>query len=209
MYRLSRHAPLTALRIAMLLVLVAPPAMADPHYPPPQLPAVYDDSAGRSPLPRQALDRWWLLFDDPALNALEDEALQSAPDALTQEARLIEARATFRSEIDQTLPQGEINGSASQQTAQSVTGNQNSLFPIGGVTTIESATFSPSWEIDFFGRLAVQRAGRQVRLGGDAVQHRRRGGEPGRRRGRRVFQGHGARHPDRGRPRDGAHRHRP
>ena len=157
MDRLSRLAPVGVLRITILFVLAAPPAIADPHFAPPQLPAVYDESAGRSALPRQALDHWWLLFDDPALNSLEDEALRTAPDALTQEARLIEARATFRSEIDQTLPQGEISGNASQQNAQSVTGNQNSLFPIGGVTTTESVTFSPSWEIDLFGRLAVQR----------------------------------------------------
>ena len=105
----------------------------------------------------QALDRWWLLFDDPALNALEDEALQNGPDALTAGARLLEARETRRAQTAQTLPSGSIAGTASRQKNYDLDGRNNSLNPTNGVTDTLSGNFNVSWELDLFGRLATAR----------------------------------------------------
>src|SRR5271170_8003761 len=69
-------------------------AGAATRVPSPRLPVAYETSAPGQPLAPAALDRWWLLFQDPVLNALEDEASVTAPDALAAEARIVEARAT-------------------------------------------------------------------------------------------------------------------
>jgi NodT family efflux transporter outer membrane factor (OMF) lipoprotein len=120
------------------------------------LPAHYEAAAGSSLAPI-ALDRWWLLFNDPALDALEDEALAHAPDARTAAARLLEAKAAHDSAIAQTLPTGEGQGNISHQRAANIGGASQSLFPIGGTTDTATANLNVSWELDLFGRLAQSR----------------------------------------------------
>ena len=132
-------------------------AVAATRAPPPRLPAVYEISSPGEPLAPANLDRWWLLFQDPLLDALEDEAFATAPDALTAEARIVEARATRNSQIAQTLPTGEISGKASQEREHNIGAGGDALFPIGGVFESETLNLQPSWEIDLFGRLAEAR----------------------------------------------------
>src|SRR5437764_435962 len=67
------------------------------------VPAAFDTPAGQAALAPADLDRWWLLFNDPALTALEDEAFKTGPDARTATSRLLEARATRDSLTAQTL----------------------------------------------------------------------------------------------------------
>ncbi|HLZ84560.1 MAG TPA: TolC family protein [Caulobacteraceae bacterium] len=122
-----------------------------------RLPVAYEAPALGPALAPAVLDRWWLLFNDPVLDALEDEAFATAPDALTAEARVVEARATRNSQVAQTLPTGEISGKASQEREHNIGSGGNALFPIGGVFESETVNLQPSWEIDLFGRLAVAR----------------------------------------------------
>jgi NodT family efflux transporter outer membrane factor (OMF) lipoprotein len=124
---------------------------------PPSLPAAYDGPAGDGALAPAELDRWWRLFKDPRLDALEDEAFRTAPDARTAAARVLEARATLRSEIAQTLPTGEIKGAASDEREHNIGASQGALFPIGGRFESESVNLDPSWELDLFGRLSAAR----------------------------------------------------
>lgn len=147
-------------RLASLFALAAPLcacAVAPHRAPDVRLPAHYEGPATAAVLAPQDLDRWWLLFHDPALNALEDEAFRTGPDARTAAARVMEAQATRNSQIAQTLPTGHIAANASRQTATNIGGASNSLFPIGGVTETETANFNVSWELDLFGRLAQAR----------------------------------------------------
>jgi NodT family efflux transporter outer membrane factor (OMF) lipoprotein len=155
MHSSRRLAPVIALA-ATVCASPGSPALAATPIAPPQLPAVYDAPPG-SALAPAALDRWWLLFQDPVLNALEEQAFAAAPDALTQESRIVEARATEGTEIASTFPTGEINGKASVEHEHAIGGAQAALFPVGGTFETESVDFQPSWEIDFFGRLATQR----------------------------------------------------
>jgi NodT family efflux transporter outer membrane factor (OMF) lipoprotein len=124
---------------------------------PPKLPAAYEASSLGPPLAAAELDRWWLLFNDPVLDALEDEAFATAPDELTAEARIVEAHATRNSEIAQTLPTGHIAGNISDSRQHNIGGGANTLFPIGGEFESETLNLQPSWEIDLFGRLAQAR----------------------------------------------------
>lgn len=121
------------------------------------LPAAYEAPAGTMDLSVEGLDRWWVIFGDQELDALEKQALRLSPDVKTQMARLREAVATRRSTILQTYPTGDVTGSASRET-QSVVGSQpSSLLPIGGVTENDDLDFKVSWELDFLGALRDER----------------------------------------------------
>ena len=121
------------------------------------MPSAYEGQAGIDLAAPQALDRWWLLFNDPTLTALEDEAFRDGPDALTDAARLLEARETRRAQTAQTFPSGSIGATAARQKNYDLNGQSTSLTPIGGVTDSLSGNFNVSWELDLFGRLAIAR----------------------------------------------------
>ena len=149
------------MRVAILMALAAStPASAlgaAAAVPVIRLPDAYEGQAGVEAAPPRTLDRWWLLFGDPALNALEDEALQNGPDSLTAGARLLEARATRRAQTAQTLPSGSVAGTAARQKNYDLDGQNNNLNPTSGVTDTLSGNFNVSWELDLFGRLATAR----------------------------------------------------
>lgn len=122
-----------------------------------RLPPAYDAPTGKQALSVEELDKWWLLFNDAQLNALEDDAFRLSPDARTATARLLEARSTRTSQIAQTLPQTEAQGNANSKQVYDLDGGSNNLIPVGGKTISESLNFNVSWEIDLFGRLAEAR----------------------------------------------------
>lgn len=128
-----------------------------------QLPTAFERGQGatEAELPAQALDAWWMLFPDPQLHALVEQALQSAPTARTALARLEEAAATRRALVLQLLPQGGLQGSVVQQHSErSGFGNFNIPgFTNSGDTTTYQASFNPTWEIDLFGRSRAARRG--------------------------------------------------
>src|SRR5271156_2105269 len=71
------HEGARRLAAAMGIALVAAAAAAvgkEPVPPPVPMPGQYERQAPAQVLPPAALDRWWLLFGDPTLDALEDEA---------------------------------------------------------------------------------------------------------------------------------------
>ena len=151
--RLSRQlAP--ALAIAGLVGACAGPGARTPDV---RLPARFEAPANSPQLPEATLDHWWLLFNDTALTALEDEAFRTGPDARTAAARILEARAVKNSLVAQTLPQGHIAANASREHEVNIGQSQNSLFPIGGDFVSETANLNVSWELDLFGRLAQAR----------------------------------------------------
>ena len=145
-------------RLAILLALAAPVAAgAKTVTPQIRLPAAFEGAVlGEAAAPAN-LDRWWLLFEDPALNALEDQAFAHGPDALTAAARVLETQATRNAQTAQTLPTGSISGRASRQTSTNIGSPSRSLIPVGGTTDSLTENFNVSWELDLFGRLAVAR----------------------------------------------------
>jgi NodT family efflux transporter outer membrane factor (OMF) lipoprotein len=121
------------------------------------MPAQYQVERTAQSLTPLALDRWWLLFGDPILNSLEDEAFAASPDIRTAEARILEARSATAAQIAQTWPQGEITGNASHQAAYAVGLTGSNLTQTTGVTNQAVGNFNISWELDLFGRLRTQR----------------------------------------------------
>ena len=118
------------------------------------------------------LDRWWSVYQDPQLEALVDQALQSAPDARSAKARLDEARAVRSSALSAFDPQGALQGSSSVTDTTTLSGpGPITLPPVPalnfpgttfdlsphGYTYSQGANFNVSWEVDLFGRRAATR----------------------------------------------------
>jgi NodT family efflux transporter outer membrane factor (OMF) lipoprotein len=160
--RFGRPPRPAALALSLAVVAIASPAFtrqrAEPPPPTVPMPAAYTIAVPPgAPLAPAALDQWWRLFGDPTLDALEDEAFRTAPDALTAATRLMEARETRRAQVAATNPMGSITGNASHERAYELGGGGNNLTPVSGVTQQANGNFNVSWELDLFGRLATQR----------------------------------------------------
>ncbi len=108
-----------------------------------QFPAVWSvpDEARVEIVQNQALQNWWIQFDDPALNALVDLTLAQSPDRNIARARIEEARGLKRTTRSALFPQISGVGEAGLQD----TG-------LNGVDDFYEAGFDASWEIDIFGR---------------------------------------------------------
>jgi NodT family efflux transporter outer membrane factor (OMF) lipoprotein len=145
------------LGLAAIALPCAALARTEPSLPVIELPATYSSPKGGAALPPAALDHWWTQFHDHTLDALEDEALRSAPDARTASARLVEARATRTAQTAATLPSGSIGANASRQKDYEIGAPTDRLNPTSGITDSVTGSFNVSWEIDLFGRLAVAR----------------------------------------------------
>jgi NodT family efflux transporter outer membrane factor (OMF) lipoprotein len=142
---------------ALIATLLASCAGPTPRVPDARLPARFEAQSQVPALDNQQLDRWWLIFHDDELNRLEDQALRSAPDARTAYERLVESGASHRDQLAKTFPSGSISSQVSREHEVNIGGAQNSLFPIGGDFTTQTASLNVSWELDLFGRLATQR----------------------------------------------------
>ena len=125
-----------------------------------RVPAGFEGPPAPDSLPETALDRWWELYEDEQLETLVDQALTSGFDQEIALARLEQAYFQRRVTNAQTLPQGNITGTAGRSSTEllsgaAVPGDPNAAFP--GAITSASATFNVSWELDLFGRLRTQR----------------------------------------------------
>lgn len=96
------------------------------------------------------LKKWWTSLGDPILNKLINEAVKGNLDVASAQARVREARGTYRQAGGVLLPQ--VDGGASairtgygKKSSSSANGQSNYF------TTFQ-AGFDASWEIDFFGK---------------------------------------------------------
>ncbi|OYW27525.1 MAG: transporter, partial [Caulobacter sp. 12-67-6] len=141
-----------ALIAAGLVTLTLSACVSAPRTADTRLPAAYEASAG-TPLPDQTLDRWWTVFDDPALVQLVDAALEQSPDTRLAAARLEEARAVRRGQVRQLyIPSTPLTGSASRTSTDILDQSGSGGFIQGGDSETYSASFDVSWELDLIGR---------------------------------------------------------
>ncbi|MFT4027564.1 MAG: TolC family protein [Novosphingobium sp.] len=99
------------------------------------------------------LDRWWQGFGDPQLSGLIGTALERSTTARLAYARILEARAVRSQARASTLPTGNLSGGVTEQGSTPLWDGGISQDPTASV----QANFSPSWEIDLFGRLSATR----------------------------------------------------
>jgi multidrug efflux system outer membrane protein len=96
---------------------------------------------------------WWTTFNDPALSALEAEAVGANADLAAAAARVKQARALLRGAEADRFPQVDLG-------AQGVRGRQSGVaFDLPRGTTVPTGNAfqlgaSASYEVDLFGRVA-------------------------------------------------------
>jgi multidrug efflux system outer membrane protein len=153
-----------------VLALVATAACAacttlGPDYtaPDPQAPAAYRAAAAAG----AELQRdWWLMFEDPQLDALQAQALHASPTLAAVAARIDRARAVYGASRADALPRFDINAGETglRTSARAVTtpvlGGQAISFE-GWQTTLQA---SLAWELDLWGRVKRQAESAQAQL---------------------------------------------
>lgn len=135
---------------AMLLPLLAGSCAVGPDYsrpgtPPPATGAFQTTAPGTSTAIVE--DRWWRLYDDPALDALVRRALAANTDLRAARANLLRAQAVVREARAGYLPQGETTANAKYGNAQGPSqAGGNSQWSFSGGMDVD-------WELDLFGRI--------------------------------------------------------
>jgi len=117
-----------------------------PDTPPPAVGAFQTTVAGTSTA--DPSDRWWRLYDDPALDALIERALAANTDLRAARANLLRAQAVLRETRSDLMPNGELRGGANYGSDQGggFMGGTNSQWAYNGAATV-------NWELDLFGRI--------------------------------------------------------
>ncbi len=93
-----------------------------------------------------AVDRWWLIFEDPQLNELMEEALNNNLDLAAAWARLNQFRALAVQAGSQKWPELSLGGNASRgRSFLSGEGRTSNLFDL---------SLSASYEVDLWRRIA-------------------------------------------------------
>lgn len=125
-----------------------------PNYKTPALPsaagrpfAMASSAAPGTPI--EANDRWWLMYQDPVLDRLIDDALRGNTDIRVALARLDRARATLREAKGDRLPATQFAVDTNRQrmsAVQTIPGSARD-------NTYVNAGLSVSYEADLFGRV--------------------------------------------------------
>ncbi|MBL6987054.1 MAG: efflux transporter outer membrane subunit [Methylobacter sp.] len=155
----------------LLIVTLLPGCFAvGPDYKPPVIPVPQqwtETTANTGSQPIQA-DKWWKTFNDPVLNKLISEAIDSNLDLKLTLKRVKDARVLRSATIAAGLPslgaKSNISrrfNNSSSSGSQTGTSSAGSGFGVGNqLINIFSLGFDAQWELDFFGgiRRAVEAA---------------------------------------------------
>ncbi|MGX5660147.1 efflux transporter outer membrane subunit [Castellaniella ginsengisoli] len=99
-----------------------------------------------------ARGRWWAIFRDPALDALQEQAMRANQDLKAAAARVKQARAMQRNARADRFPELTAGLGANRQRAANTAGDSAST----GITTLWRAQTGLSYEVDLFGRVASE-----------------------------------------------------
>lgn len=140
--------------MTLLIAVILTGCTLGPNYSRPDVdvPIAYKaDSPWQEAAPRDTANkgRWWVVYEDPALNELEEHAMAANQELQVALARLMQVRAGERiSRADQT-PEIDLNGSAKREHVA------NDFSAIGGDLTgnIFQLPFVLGYELDLWGRV--------------------------------------------------------
>jgi NodT family efflux transporter outer membrane factor (OMF) lipoprotein len=144
--------PVRVLLLPLVALSLSACILVGPDYAPPAAdatPAAWqrlDTSARPDIVPAATgdLSHWWRNLDDLLLSQLIEEALQSAPDLRTAQAKLRESRARRAVAGADLFPSATASGSGRRSRSSKETGS-------GTTSELYSAGFDASWELDVFG----------------------------------------------------------
>jgi len=126
--------------------------------------------------PKDAISKgpWWQVFQDPALDAYEQQLLQANQSLLSARQRLEEARSLARVATSQMFPQISTDPSALRQRASGnrpLNGAPNTTTPY--TQNAFTLPFSISYEADLFGRVqsTVEAANASLQFSAASLQN--------------------------------------
>jgi len=149
-------------KLLALLPLLASACAMGPDYkrpdtPPPAVGSFQTTVSGTSTAAPS--DRWWRLYQDPALDRLVERALAANTDLRAARANLLRAQAVVREARSGLLPTGDVSAGANYGNNQFFGGPQQGGGGGGGQQGGGSnqwsynGSVSADWEIDLFGRI--------------------------------------------------------
>jgi len=107
--------------------------------------------------PNDAVTRgkWWLIFNDPHLNALEDQVAAANQNILVAESQYRQAQALVQSSRAAFFPTLGANASATRSRSVRTTINPDGSLSTGTptLTNSQSLSLDASWELDLWGRI--------------------------------------------------------
>ncbi|MDN0081993.1 efflux transporter outer membrane subunit [Crenobacter sp. SG2305] len=139
--------PLTA---AVLSACAVGPDYSRPKI---DIPASFKEATGwkaAEPQDHQPKGKWWEVFNDPQLNALEEQLVISNQNIALAEAQYRQAQALLQGAQAGFYP--DVTGSVSKTRASSgggISSNNSSK----AVTSINTLSLNASWEIDLWGKI--------------------------------------------------------
>ncbi|ETU73407.1 efflux transporter outer membrane subunit [Pseudomonas aeruginosa] len=172
-YRLSFRPTCLALSVSVLALAIAGCAVG-PDFTAPK-PAAPDDWSNwrssdatlQTPLPANATlpTQWWLAFNDPVLNQLQQQAVDSSPDLQTAALHYAQARAQSQTVAAQHWPSVNASGGVTRQRQSEYGAGTRMLDFIGTdreplVKQLSEpfnqyqAGIDASWELDLWGRIS-------------------------------------------------------
>jgi NodT family efflux transporter outer membrane factor (OMF) lipoprotein len=95
--------------------------------------------------------KWWEMFNDPELNALEEQVNISNQNIALADANFRAARAVVRESRSQYFPTVTTSPSITKSKQSAATSSSN--FASGRLFTLYSLPFDASWEPDLWGRI--------------------------------------------------------
>jgi NodT family efflux transporter outer membrane factor (OMF) lipoprotein len=142
--------------ICNLLVAHLTACAVGPDYvrPPAHTPVQFKETAGWKPAqPRDTAlpQKWWQLFDDPKLNALEEQVAPANQSVAQAEAQYRQAQHLVQSSQSSLLPVATLTGTVNRFKAAS----GQSLAP-SGIRNLFGLGISAVWEPDLWGRIRRQ-----------------------------------------------------
>lgn len=141
----------------VVLLCLAAGCTVGPDYREPALavPGAWKEAQQHGVVARPAdLTRWWTAFDDPLLNSLVEQAVESNLDLRVAGARIREARALRAAVGAGAWPNLDVSGSYSRNRTSE---NALNVASAGGGSGVKlernlfTAGFDANWEIDVFG----------------------------------------------------------
>jgi NodT family efflux transporter outer membrane factor (OMF) lipoprotein len=160
-----RGFPIATIAIALVVTVSLSGCAAGPTFHPPAPPSVDRYTAAPLPAttagPAQALlidgpvpAHWWTLFNSPALDALEDEALKANPDLKAAEAALRQARELYLAQRGTLFPEVDFGGFGTRNRTSDVVAPF--LSNNAKAYTLYQTQLSLSYDPDLFGGLRRQ-----------------------------------------------------
>src|SRR6185369_10632861 len=129
------------------------------------MPASYKESNGwkqAEPQDSAIKGKWWEIYSDPQLNALEEQVEVTNQNVLAAEAQFRQARALIQAARAGFYPTISVGGSVTNSRQSATMGGSGSR----GDATTYALPVDVSWEVDIWGRIRrsveANRAGAQA-----------------------------------------------